>query len=155
MGRADARRRTPAHCARAVEAAVYLTISRIAIRFLAFRRLVRAFTRRVRRRELTGPARARAIADVRRAVTAAAARLPGRTACFPRATAAQAMLRCRGVGTTLYYGATTSLDRSLRAHVWLYAGDEGVVGQEIASLYPVLAVYSTSGAGTITTGRTI
>jgi hypothetical protein len=113
-----------------------------------FRQLARVFTRRVPREQSTSAAQARAIASVRRAVTASASRLPGQTVCFPRAIAAQAMLRRRGVSSTLYYGAKTALDRRLRAHVWLRAGSEGVVGQEIASQYAVLASYSSANIGT-------
>jgi len=88
----------------------------------------------------------RAIADVRWAVAAAAARLPGRTSCLARAVAAQAMLRRRRVSTTLFYGATSAPDRRLRAHAWLQAGDEAVVGQEAAPDYVVVAAYSAAAS---------
>ena len=139
-------RRSPAVYLRAVEAASYLTVASLAIRFVPFRRLIPLFTRALPGAELTGPARTRAIADVRRAVLGVAARLPNRPVCFPRAVAAQAMLRRRGVGTTLCYGVNTAPDRGLNAHVWLNAGNEGVIGQEIAAQFPLLATYSSAAA---------
>jgi hypothetical protein len=120
----------------------YLTIASLAIRFVPFRRLVPIFTRPLPCAEVTGPARARAIADVRRAVVAAAARLPNRPVCFPQAVAAQAMLRRRGVSTTVCCGATTTPGQGLHAHMWLMSGNDGVVGQEIAAQFPLLATYS-------------
>jgi hypothetical protein len=139
--------RTPAVYLRGAEAASYLTLASLAIRFVPFRRLVPILTRALPRPELTGPARHRAIADVRRAVCAAAARLPNRPVCFPQAVAAQAMLRRRGVSTTMCYGANTDAGRGLRAHVWLVAGDDGVVGQRTASQFPLLAAYSNANTG--------
>jgi len=139
-------RRTPALYLRGVEAASYLTAASLAIRFVPFRRLIPLFTRALPCAEVTGPERMRAIADVRYAVLSAAALLPNRPVCFPRAVAAQAMLRRRGVGTTLHYGVNTAPDRGLNAHVWLTAGDEGVVGQEAAAQFPVLATYSNASA---------
>jgi len=144
--RADSARRSPAVYLRGVEAASYLTAASLAIRFLPFRRLIPIFTRVLPCPEMTGPARSRAIADVRRAVLGAAARLPNRPVCFPQAVAAQAMLRRRGVGTTLCCGVNTASGHGLNAHMWLVAGDEGVVGQEIAAQFPLLATYSNVGS---------
>ena len=129
-----------------MEAAAYLIAASLAIRLLPFRRLIPIFTRALPGAEVTGPARSRAIADVRRAVRAAAARLPNRPVCFPQAVAAQAMLRRRAVATTLCCGANTAPGPGLNAHMWLMAGDEGVVGQEIAAQFPLLATYSNAGA---------
>lgn len=58
--------------------------------------------------------------------------------------AAQAMLRRRGIGTTLYYGAMTSPEGQLQAHAWLQSEDGGVVGHEAAPAYNVLATYRSS-----------
>lgn len=139
-------RRTPAVYLRGIEAAACLTAASLAIRFLPFRRLIPILTRPLPGPDVTGPARSRAIADVRRAVLAAAARLPNRPACFPQAVAAQAMLRRRGVGSTVCYGVNTAPGRELSAHVWLLAGDDGVVGQGLAAQFPLIATYSTAGA---------
>jgi hypothetical protein len=154
MSRLDWRRHAPRNYARIVEAACYVTIARTAIRVLPFRHLTRAFERSVAHPALRESARRYAIADVRRAITAAASRLPGSTSCFARAVAAQAMLRRRGVRTTLFYGARTAHGRDLRAHVWLHAGDDAVVGQENAPEYTVVAEYSSGRSRNASTGGT-
>lgn len=154
MSRADWRRHVPRNYARIVEAACCVTIAHTAIRVLPFRHLTRAFERPVAHPVLTESARRDAIADVRRAITAAASRLPGSPSCFARAVAAQAMLRRRGVRTTLFYGARTANGRDLRAHVWLYAGDDAVVGQENAPEYTVIAEYSSGRSWNASTGGT-
>lgn len=139
-------RRTPAVYLRGVEAVAYLGAASLAIRLLPFRHLIRILARALPRPELTGPERSRAIADVRRAVLAAAARLPNRPRCFPQAVAAQAMLRRRGVVSTVCYGVNTTPAEGLGAHVWLVAGDDGVVGHGLAAQFPLLARYSNARA---------
>jgi hypothetical protein len=131
-----------AHRLRVIEAASYMLVARAAIRCVPFRHLLRAFTRSARQPPASDDVRLRAIAEVRGALRSATARLPGTTSCFARAAAAQAMLRRRRVGTTLYYGATTAGGTSLRAHVWLMAGDFSVVGREDADGYAIVARYS-------------
>jgi hypothetical protein len=138
--------RTPAVYLRGIEAVSYLTIAGLAIRFVPFSRLVPIFRRALPRPELTGADRQRAIADVRRAVLAAASRLPNRPVCFPQAVAAQAMLRRRGVSTTMCYGAKTGGSDGINAHVWLMAGTDGVVGERTAAQFPLLAAYSNASA---------
>jgi len=90
---------------------------------------------------LSGAARAMLKKDVRWAIYTASHRLSENIVCFPRALAAQAMLRRRGVATTLYYGASRTPGKGLNAHVWLQDGDEGVVGIRAAPGYAVLARY--------------
>ena len=142
----DVRRRRFRDYALACEAAVYLITARVALGVVPFPRIVRSSSRAVRRDPLTGRAREQAIADVRWAIAAAGARLAGDTVCFPRALAAQAMLRRRGVPSTLSYGARTRRDQ-LDAHVWLTAGGDGVVGHEVAGEYRVVKVYENGAAG--------
>jgi hypothetical protein len=67
--------------------------------------------------------------------------LPCEMACFPRAIAAQTILRRFGISTTLYYGAATSPESGLTAHVWLQDGGEVIVGHHEAQDYQVLARY--------------
>jgi hypothetical protein len=53
------------------------------------------------------------------------------------------MLRWRGVGSVLYFGAAPNDKEGLIAHVWVRAGDDDVVGCETASQFAVLAAFST------------
>jgi hypothetical protein len=129
----------------AFEAAVGLLWARVLLGAVPFRRIASWSTREVRGRRLSDAEhRSRAIADVRWAIAAAGASLHGATACFPRALAAQAMLRRRGVATTMTYGARPSAGW-LEAHVWLTAGADAVVGHEVAPEYSPIAVYSNDG----------
>jgi Transglutaminase-like superfamily len=123
------------------EAILCLIAARVAVRVLPFRTLARSFERHVRTPELDGPARDLVRAEVRRAVYRAALGLPG-TDCFPRAIAAQAMLRRRGVATTLYWGAATIPGEGLVGHVWLKDGEIGVQGSRASGRYSALASFS-------------
>jgi hypothetical protein len=138
----DIRRRRPRDYALACEAALHLAAARIALGVVPFHVMVQFCTRGVRGGALSGGARDQAIRDVRWAVAAAAARLPGDTVCLPRALCANVMLRRRRVPATLTYGARTRRGR-LEAHVWLTAGGVGVVGHEVAPEYSALATYAT------------
>jgi hypothetical protein len=139
------RRRSARDVALAIDAAVCLTGARLALALVPFRWIVDVSIRPPRRVAAERD-RDRAIRDVRWAIAAAAARLPGETVCFPRALAAQSMLRRRGVATTMTYGARTR-DARLDAHVWLTAGSTGIVGHEAASDFSALATYAGASHG--------
>jgi hypothetical protein len=128
---------------RTAEAVAYLATARLALAVLSFQRLTWLFERPARRVELTGEARIRMRHEVRRALNRVRRRLPSQTTCFHRAIAAQAMLRRRGVGTTLYYGAARLPTGVLATHAWVQDGTEGVVGYRAVERdrYHVLARY--------------
>lgn len=128
-----------------VEAMLYLLAARAALSVVPFRRLVPFFESPAKKPEITGARRELARAVVGWAIEVAAGRLPGETVCFPRAIAAQAMLRRRGVSTMLYYGAATLPQRGLTAHAWVQDGAAGVVGHQSAPDYHVLACYPQQG----------
>jgi hypothetical protein len=123
-----------------LEACLYLMWAKLILLALPFRRLTRFFNRPCRRNSpLDGFERQRVRQDVRWAIQRAAEHLPGETACFPCGIAAQAMCRRRGISATLYYGAATLPAKGLRAHVWVLDGTEGVVGDQIANEYRIIA----------------
>jgi hypothetical protein len=124
-----------------LEARLYLLAARLAIRLLPFRRLTGYFERPAARPEQAGAARAQAIKDVRWAIWTATRHQRERVVCFPRAVAAQAMLRRRGVSTTLYYGAASREGEGLSAHVWVQDGEAEVVGKRSAAGIKVLGRY--------------
>ncbi len=124
-----------------LEAAVYMLAARVALKCFAFGRLTWFLTLRPGQPEIGGQERERTRKEVRRAIFEAARHLLGGTTCFQRAIAAQALLRRRGVGTTLYYGAATLPGHGLTTHVWVQDGDVGVVGHLVARRYHVLARY--------------
>lgn len=134
-------RHSPRRLALLAEAALALVIAKLALRAFPFRHLVRVFSLRPSRPELEGVARAQVREEVSWAISAAARRLPVSFACFPRAIAAQAMMRRRGVGATLYYGAARVPSQGLTTHVWVQDGAVGVVGHLEASHFRMLACY--------------
>lgn len=125
------------------EAVAQLLWARLAVAFCSFQRLTRVFGRPARQPELMGDARVRTRQEVRSAILTVYQRFPGKTTCFHRAMAAQAMLRRRGIGVTLYYGAATLPESGLATHAWVQDGAEGVVGHRTAQRdgYQILARY--------------
>jgi hypothetical protein len=123
-----------------LEAAAYLLAARLALRVVSFPRLARSFSRTAKRPEVEGPPRDSARADIRRAVLFASRRLPG-TVCFTQAIAAQAMLRRRGISTTLVCGAARNRSAGLRAHVWLLDRAGPVIGCRNSHEFVELARY--------------
>ena len=129
-----------------IEAWIYLLLSRLAIRLIPFRKLTWFFERPAARPGLAGAAREQLIRDVRWAIWSHARDQPERIVCFPRGITAQAMLRQRGVATTLYYGATSDSEKGLNAHVWVQDGELGIIGTRTNAGYKVLARYAAPSA---------
>lgn len=123
-----------------IEAILWLAAARVALQLIPFARLTWFFERALRQ-QVHGARREQIREGVQWAIAEGVLYLPGETVCFPRAMAAQAMLRRRGVQTTLYYGAATLPTRELKAHVWLQDGGIGIVGHETAKDYHILAQY--------------
>jgi hypothetical protein len=137
-------RQTPPRRGLLIEAALGLLLARLALRVLPFRRLKPFFNRPVHGPEVDGPARQRLQKEVVWAIRRTAEFLPGKTVCFPRGIVAQAMLRRRGVATTLYYGVMRLPAGSPVAHVWVQDGAQGVVGHHSAEACHILARYPES-----------
>lgn len=116
-----------------VEAVLALLIASGAIRLLPFRRAFKVGTRPLGRK------RAVAIRDAVWAVEAAGARVPWRVVCFQKGLALQAMLRRRGIDAQLHYGVGFDPARSLRAHVWVSAEGDIVIGGDEAPKFRLLA----------------
>lgn len=121
------------------EAALRLLIARLLLSCLPFRRLAAMFSRTVIEAPLQKNERERLQEEVVWAIEKAAAHLPGKTVCFPRAIAAQSMLYRRGISTTMYYGAASKPEGGLIAHVWLQDGSTGVIGMPEPYTFCVLA----------------
>lgn len=81
------------------------------------------------------------VARVRWAVNAFADRAPWRAVCFQRGLAAHAMLRRRGLPSTLHYGVRNTEDAQLKAHVWVTVGPHPVVGVAEAAQFHRLASF--------------
>ena len=107
-----------------LEAAVLLLAARVALKLLPFRRLRWYLARGVKQPEVQGEQRKRLKNKIYSAVCEACYRLPGEMVCFPKAIAAQTMLRRRGVGIRLVYGAARNPDTGLVGHVWPQDGND-------------------------------
>ncbi|SOB78586.1 Transglutaminase-like superfamily protein [Sphingomonas guangdongensis] len=105
------------------------------VRFRPFRRLAAVAQRRPAAHE-QGDAAA-TVALVRWAVAAAARRARFRAVCIEQGVAAQAMLRRRGIATTLHYGVARE-GEALAAHVWVtWRGEDVVGGAQAADFHEV------------------
>ena len=88
------------------------------------------------------PGRLRVPHEVGRVVRSVAIRLPFRAPCLPQAMAAQWMLRRRGIGSRLTFGARRSRmpDRTMEYHAWLVVAGECVIGAEEVETYSALSL---------------
>ena len=124
--------------ARAAEAIACLGLARVAVIALPFR----VVARRLGVRHAETPAGAGidpASRRVARAIGAAARRAPWRTECLEQAIAAKAMLRRRGIASTLYLGMGRD---PVAAHAWLRVGDTNVTGGRDVARYAVVASFA-------------
>lgn len=125
----------------ALEAACLLALASLLLVLLPFRHIARWLGNLNSEIEAeTDPAMAHAVG---RAVGRAARHLPWHPLCLPQALAARAMLRRRGIVSTLYFGMRLEGDdRAMRAHAWVTAGATGVVGVPATGEFTILARYS-------------
>ena len=104
----------------------WLLAFRLGDRLLSLKTL-RAWVRRFGHRVGRANDPEQEIARVRKALTAVAAQLPGRTTCLPQALSAQLLLARRGVGTDLMVGFLKD-DDHLEGRTWLEYLDQMVIG---------------------------
>ncbi len=116
-----------------VEAIISLAAASAAIRLLPFRRAFRLGAKPL------GYDQGANIRDAVWALEAAAARVPWKTVCFQKGLALQAMLRRRGIDAQIHYGVGYDPARSLRAHVWVSAAGDIVIGGKEAPEFKLLA----------------
>jgi hypothetical protein len=114
-----------------VQATLALAAMRLAISALPFRVIARLLgLERIRSRAADEPGDPRA-AEIGWALHAAAAHAPWESTCLVQALAGAAMLRWRGIPSTLSLGVSREpADRQLIAHAWLRCGNEIVTGAE-------------------------
>lgn len=106
------------------ETIVALVSARVGLRAVSFGRLRRWLARLADRPERSDDRIE--VADVRWALRAATANLPGEFTCLHAALAATAVCRRRGLPAELRIGVAT--DDDLRAHAWVEHHDEIVIG---------------------------
>jgi hypothetical protein len=124
------------------EAAVALTVARLAVRFLppawVFARVGR-FPRRIKR------FRSEEIEWISWAVETAGSSPRIQALCLPRAIAAQSMLRRRGIASRLCLGVARRANR-LVAHAWVEIGQDIIVGGVEAHGFTKIAQFGKDAA---------
>ena len=122
-----------------VEATGAVCVASLAVKLLPFKKAIRLGSR------ASVPAcstsRADVLSDVRWAIDAATRNLPWNAVCIQRGLAAQWMLRRRGIDARLHYGLTNDHEKVLRAHVWVDALGETLVGGDEAGDYVRVATF--------------
>jgi Transglutaminase-like superfamily len=119
------------------EAAAMLVLARLAVRFVAPARIFAWADRpprRIRRFAVDE------IGWVSWAVENLGAKPWMNTLCLPRALAAHAMLRRRGIASRLCLGVARDRD-ALSAHAWVEIGDDKIVGGAEAGGFTRLATF--------------
>ena len=137
-----------------VEAVIWLLLARLSLIFIAFPRLARHLGTfvpphdvRALRAKSEGPdEHARLAENVGWAVTRAARYVPFKAVCLPQAMAARIMLKRRGVGSVMHFGAMIGQDmigqdRSMAAHAWLDAAGVEVTGYPVANTFAEIACF--------------
>jgi hypothetical protein len=122
-----------------LEAAVWLGVAQVALRFVPFRRIARWLEQRQQ-----GDARPAHDVPTDRigwAVRVASRRVPWPSRCLAQALAARAMLQRRGVPTTLTLGVAKDDDGGFEAHAWLRCGAQIVTGGDGVERFTVLATF--------------
>jgi hypothetical protein len=121
------------------EACASMFAARMLLLVLPFPRVARrlgdfvspADPRVAQRAAVTTPDQAATARSIGWAVRSAAPFMPFRSVCLQQAMAAHAMLRRRGIGSVMHFGAGTNDRRAIDAHAWLDAAGVKVTG------YPV------------------
>lgn len=128
-----------------IEAFGWLAVAKLLVHTIPFRRLAKRLGQPQQVTPATIEPATRAVASrVSWAVQTAAHYIPFGFVCLPQAIAAQAMLRRRGVPSTLYLGVAPDRrkNEAITAHAWLRAGDKIVTGKTEAARHRVLASFA-------------
>ena len=76
------------------------------------------------------------------AVAAASRHVPWDATCLSQAMAAKAMLKRRGIDSTLYLGVCTDPERGALAHAWLRVGSTIVTGGSDRARFTTVAYFT-------------
>ena len=126
-----------------LEAVACLALARAAVRLLPFRVLARGLGGRMQETPTAVPVTPRS-RRVGWALAVASQRTPWRSRCLEQALAAKAMLRRRGIESTMYLGVTRA---PFEAHAWVRVGDVHVTGGSDVDRYAVVASFADAVRG--------
>ncbi|HWC93083.1 MAG TPA: lasso peptide biosynthesis B2 protein [Pseudolabrys sp.] len=131
------------------EAVAWLLLTRLALLLVPFPRLARRLgtfvppsdARAVAARRSGAPSATSLAEEIGWAVTHAARHVPFNAVCLPQAMTARIMLKRRGVGSVLHFGAAKGEQRPLDAHAWLDAAGVEVTGYPVAAKFTEIACF--------------
>ncbi|HEX2087349.1 MAG TPA: lasso peptide biosynthesis B2 protein [Solirubrobacteraceae bacterium] len=127
------------------EAAVLLALARLAVVLVPFRVIARRLGPRMAETPRVDAVEPERLRRLTWAIAAVARRTPWRSQCLEQALAAKAMLRRRGIASTLYLGVArgaAGAPRPFDAHAWLRSGTVHVTGGAGAGRYAVVATFA-------------
>jgi hypothetical protein len=129
-----------------VEAGLWLGIAQLAILVLPFRWVAPRLGRQMARSpEEAGAVSAELLDRISWAVATASCHLPWDCLCLAQAMAGKAMLKRRGVPSTLYLGLVKDNGAQLQAHAWLRCGARILTGQRGMAEFTVIATFAEEG----------
>jgi hypothetical protein len=127
-----------------LEAALWLTVFRVAVLCVPFRAIAGCMGRQRGETGETFPdaATMREVMAVARALRVVSNRLPWACTCLVQAAAGKCMLYRRGIPATLYLGVTKDEDQKVIAHAWLRSGDVTLTGEKEKERYTVICTFA-------------
>ncbi|AEB08804.1 lasso peptide biosynthesis B2 protein [Desulfobacca acetoxidans] len=129
-----------------LEAAFWLGIARLAILILPFRRIAPVLGRHMATSpEESGMAPVALLDRISWAVATASRHLPWDCRCLAQAIAGKAMLKRRGVSSTLYLGLAKEGEAQLQAHAWLRCGERILTGRRGMAGFTIIATFAEDG----------
>lgn len=129
---------------RFVEAAVWLTVFRVAVSCVPFR-VIAGLLGRERGETAVAfpdPAGRGEVLAVARALKVMGRSLPWESTCLVKAAAGKRMLSCRSIPATLYLGVARDDVNAVAAHAWLRSGDVILTGAEERDRYTVICTFA-------------
>ena len=129
-----------------IEAAFWLGFARLAILILPFRRIAPFLGRNMAQSPEVEEVAHRELLDrISWAVTTASRHLPWDCLCLAQALAGKAMLKRRGVTSTLYLGLAKDDEAHLQAHAWLRCGNRILTGERAMAEFTIIATFAENG----------
>lgn len=131
------------------EAVAWLLLTRLALLLVPFPRLAHRLgtfvppsdARAAAARRSGAPSATSLAEEIGWAVTRAAHHVPFNAVCLPQAMTARIMLKRRGVGSVLHFGAAKGDQKPLDAHAWLDAAGVEVTGYPVAAKFTEIACF--------------
>jgi hypothetical protein len=120
-----------------LESTLLLGLARLLVLLVPFRMYARAIGRDGESPDAPPP---QVVHRVRRAIESVSGHVPWRSKCLEQALAAKAMLRGRGIPSTLYLAVAR--DVALEAHAWVRSGNVYVTGEVAFDRYTIVARFA-------------